>query len=187
LWGIILKRYCLVGVKGIGKTTLIDAIRVSVPNVEFIIGSIVLKELVGENFSNFDYFSDEEKEFYRKKAIQFFDNKQKISKKKILIDGHVTLYNPKKDLIELVFTKEDSEFYTDLVLYDTNVEIIYNRRKNDHLKKRIIDKEIIEKEILTERKEAEIMAQKFGMKFHIIDGRNFDKAKSQFITILNEE
>lgn len=182
-----MKRYCLVGVKGIGKTTLIDAIKSSVPNVEFIIGSTVLKELVGEKFSNFDYFSVEEKEFYRKKAIQFFENKQKSSQKKILIDGHVTLYNPKNGMVEVVFTKEDSEFYTDLILYDTNVEIIYNRRKNDYLKKRIIDKEIIEKEILSERRESKNMAQKFGMKFHIIDGRNFDKAKSQFITILNEE
>jgi len=174
-------------VKGIGKSTLVSAVKNQLNNFEFIVGSEILHDLVGEDFKNFDYFTEEKKQYYRQEAILKFTAIQESTKKHIVIDGHIILYNPKTKNIDIVFSKEDAEFHTDIVLYEANTDTIYNRRKNDLKKKRILDKEIIDMEIVSEKQEAYKIVEKYNLNFYIIDGNNFEKAQTQFISILRGE
>ena len=181
----MLKRYCLIGVKGIGKTTLIDAIRNRVTNVEFIIGSEILRKIVGTEFQNFDAFPEEKKEFFRKEGIKEFKKIQKKTGKDILVDGHVILYNPIIDKIEIVFTKDDSELYSDIILYETSAETVFDRRSKDTKKKRILDIDIIKEEINEEKKNALLISNEYNIVFHTINGNNFNLAQEQLIKILS--
>jgi len=162
-----MKRYCLIGIKGIGKTTLVKSI-MPISNTDYFIGSDILKNLVGPEFENFDYFPEEKKQKYRKKAIEYLWKIQEKNKKNILIDGHVTLLNPKTRIIEPVFTELDCNFYTDLILLEAPIEEILKRRKNDNRKKRIIDIELIRKELTAERHEAERLSNKYGINIHYV-------------------
>ena len=49
------RRICLVGVRGVGKTTLIRKVIDSLPTVDYIVGSAVLRELAGAEFQRFDH------------------------------------------------------------------------------------------------------------------------------------
>ena len=50
-----LRRVCLVGVRGVGKTTLIRSLLPQLPHVDYIVGSAVLRELAGADFARFDH------------------------------------------------------------------------------------------------------------------------------------
>ena len=89
-----MRRYCLIGIKGIGKTTLIKKILEEIPNIDYLIGSQILRQLVGVRFDNFDYFPEAERQKYREKAIEYMIARQNEIQKDILVDGHTTLYNP---------------------------------------------------------------------------------------------
>ncbi|MHA1427458.1 MAG: AAA family ATPase [Candidatus Helarchaeota archaeon] len=178
-----MKRYCLIGVKGIGKTTLIKSI-LPLPNIECYIGSQILRVLVGQNFNQFDYFSEERKEFFRKAAIQFLWDRQEQTRKNILIDGHVTLYNPKIGDIEAIFTQLDCEFYTDLILIDASVDLVLERRKRDS-KKRILERDLILQELEAERTEANRLKEQYGMKIHYILDDGTENTRNKLIAILS--
>ena len=181
-----MRRYCLIGAKGIGKTTLFESIRDRINNVEFIIGSNVLRHLVGKDFHKFDSFPENQKEYFRKEAIKTLKRIQEETKKDLLVDGHVVLYNPTSSKVEIVFTNDDIEFFTDLILYETSSAIILERRKKDTNKKRILDINIIEMEIAEEKRNALLISKKYNISFHVIDGNDFKRAQSQLLKILTD-
>ena len=181
-----MRRYCLIGPKGIGKTTLFESIRDRVNNVEFIIGSNVLRNLVGEDFHKFDSFPENQKEYFRKEAIKSLKRVQEETGKDLLVDGHVILYNSTTNKIEIVFTNDDIEFFTDLILYETSSAIVLERRKKDTNKKRILDINIIEMEIAEEKRNALFISKKYNISFHVIDGNDFKRAQSQLLKILTD-
>ena len=182
-----MKRYCLIGVKGIGKTTLIKSILEKIPHIDYLIGSQILRQLVGAKFKDFDYFPEDEKQFYRKQAIKFMIDRQKKTKKDILVDGHTSLFNPKLNEPENVFTELDCKFFTDLILYEENTMTILKRRKKDLQKNRIKDISIIKKELAFERSNAHNIAKSYGMKMHYLNGNDSDDLKIKLINILKGE
>ncbi|MHA1758141.1 MAG: AAA family ATPase [Promethearchaeota archaeon] len=180
-----MKRYCLVGIKGVGKTTLLRSV-LPLPNIEYYTGSQILKKLVGKDFYKFDYFSNERKEYFRKKAIQFLWDRQSQNGKDILIDGHVTLFNPKTEKIERIFTESDCEFYTDLILLEAPINLVLIRRIND-LKKRITNRDYIKQELIAERNEVNRLKKEFGMVVHYIyDDDETENTRNSLISIILE-
>lgn len=185
-----MKRICLVGVKGIGKTYLIYSILDKIPNIDFIIGSDVLKILVSDDerdFSLFDNFPEDLKQTYRENTINYMIQRQKEIKKDILVDGHTTLFNPNTDTVQNVFTDMDCRFYSHLILYETSLDNVLNRRREDLSKNRILDPKIIEEEMKMERKNAEKISKKYGI--HLIsmnelDYNSYEDLKKELISIL---
>ncbi len=182
-----MRRYCLIGIKGIGKTTLIKAILEEIPNIDYLIGSQILRQLVGPRFDNFDYFSEEEKQKYREKAIEYMTKKQNETQKDILVDGHTTLYNPISKEPENVFTELDCQFFTNLILYEVNALTVLERRKSDSFKKRILNLSIIKREISFERENSENIAKKYGMQMHYLDEGSQNNLNIEIIKILKGE
>lgn len=174
-----MKRYCLVGVKGIGKTTLITSILNDAPTLEYVTGSSILRKLVGaERFQYFDNFPDNEKAQYRKQAIKYLEEMQLKEHKSIIVDGHVSLYNSASGKVDNVFTDLDINFYTDIILYDAQKETVLERRKNDKKKTRILEMDIIEKELIAEREEAIRICRDYNKNFyHLKDWSGYDIRK----------
>ncbi len=182
-----LRRYCLIGIKGIGKTTLIKTILEEIINIDYLIGSQILRELVGPRFDNFDYFPEKEKQNYREKAIKYMIKRQNETQKDILVDGHTTLYNPINTEPENVFTELDCKFFTDLILYEANALTVLERRKSDSLKERILDLSIIKKELSFERENSEKIAKKYEMQMHYLNEDFLNNLNIELIKILKGE
>jgi len=163
-----MKRYCLIGIKGIGKTSLIKSILPEISHIDYLIGSSILRDLVGPNFNNFDYFPEDTKQYYREQSILYMIERQKMNKKNILVDGHTSLYNPKTKKAEGVFTELDCKFFTDFILFEARPEVILERRKKDVKKERILDIEIIKQELKVEREESHKISDMYDIKMHYL-------------------
>ncbi len=184
-----LRRFCLIGVKGIGKTTLIRSILADIPKVDYLIGSQVLRELVGPEFDQFDTFPEEEKQMYRELAISWMEERQKKTRKTILVDGHTTLFNPNVGRVEGVFTELDCKFFTDFILFEATPETILERRKNDPSKHRNLDIRLILEELAAERSESHKIAKRYGQKIQYLyeDGSNQQDLREKLVKILRGE
>jgi hypothetical protein len=68
--------------------------RLGYSNIDYLVGSEILRQLVGLDFTHFDQYSDEKKKHFREQAINYMVERQKKTNKDILVDGHSTLYNP---------------------------------------------------------------------------------------------
>ncbi len=183
-----MRRICLIGIKGIGKTTLIKSVLDKFSNIDYLIGSQILRELVGPTFDRFDYFPEDKKKFFREKAIEYMLNRQQEIQKDVLVDGHTTLYNPIKKKPENVFTQLDCSFFTDLILLEVNALNVLERRKNDLNKKRITDLSIIKEELAFERTNSKRIAKEYGMQiFYLKEGVQTDLKKSLLKILQGEE
>ncbi len=164
-----LRRFCFTGVRGTGKTSLLNKVKPQNPEVHCISGSDVLREIMGgEAYSGFEFLPEEEKYAYRLKINKRLNKIQLDTDKHLLVDSHLTVYNLKTGDIDNIFTHRDYEFYTDLVLLDSTPEIVYQHRIKDSKKKRIVDLEIIERELGVERETAFQVAKEHGINLHII-------------------
>ncbi|MCQ1535390.1 AAA family ATPase [Methanosarcina sp. KYL-1] len=164
-----LRRFCFTGIRGTGKTSLLNKVKPQNPEVHCISGSDVLREIMGEEaYSGFEFLPEEEKYAYRLKINERLNKIQISTGKHLLVDSHLTVYNLKTGYIDNIFTHRDYEFYTDLVLLDSTPEKVYQYRIKDTRKKRIVDQEIIEKELGFERETAYTVAEEHGINLHII-------------------
>lgn len=164
-----LRRYCFTGVRGVGKSTVIDRIISNVPEIQFVSGSDILQEMMGENYKKFEYLPENEKYELRIKLNDILCEIQKKTKMDMVVDSHVTVFNLKTKVIDTIFTQKDIAFYTDLILLDSNPEKVYCHRRKDVEKKRIIDLETIKNELEIERREAIRLSEKYGINLHIVE------------------
>ncbi len=174
---------CLIGVKGIGKTYLINRLKKVDDNFLYYTGSSMIREVVGEEFSNFDAFTQEKKEMFRDLVIKRFEEIQKETGMNLVIDGHMILYNIHKRTIESVVRKSDIDFYDHYILLHPTPELVYQRRVGDKLKQRIIDIEIIKQEIKEEKEKAEEICAEYNKTLDVINlpMENADKKLLQII------
>ncbi|MDY0385975.1 MAG: AAA family ATPase [Methanolobus sp.] len=163
-----LRRFCFTGVRGVGKSTIINRIRSRIPDIKFVSGSNLLHEMMGEDYRNFEYLPEEEKYALRIKLNCLLQARQKDEAYDLVVDSHLTVFNLKTHVIDTIFTEKDFAFYTDIILLDSYPEKIHDHRIRDLSKKRIIDKEIIAKELDFERRIASEISEKYGIKLHVI-------------------
>ncbi len=166
---MIMGNICLIGVKGIGKTYLINRLKKVDDSFLYFTGSSMIRKVVGEEFPNFDAFTQERKEIFRDIVIKRFEEIQKRKGKNLVIDGHMTLYNIHKKTIESVVRKSDIDFYDHYILLHPTPELVYQRRLGDKLKQRILDREIIRQEIRREKEKVEEICAEYNKTLDVID------------------
>ena len=110
-----LRRICLVGVRGVGKSTLVRRVIPRVPYIDHIVGSAVLRELVGPEFARFDHLPPRVKQRYRESAIDWMKRRQTQTGRHILCDGHTSLLDESTGVVGSVFTDRDGTFFHELV------------------------------------------------------------------------
>ena len=178
----VLRRFCFTGVRGVGKSTIINRIQSHVPGIKFVSGSDLLHDMMGEGYKHFEYLPEAEKYDLRIKLNSLLQSIQKDAAKDLVVDSHLTVFNLKTHVIDTIFTEKDLEFYTDIILLDSYPEKIYDHRARDTSKKRIVETEIIAKELDTERQEAFRVASEYDIRLHVIDMG--DEADEKMISVL---
>lgn len=179
------RRICLVGVRGVGKTTLVRSVLPQVPLVDHIVGSSVLRLLAGEKFNNFDHLPAEVKEEYRRQAIAWMEDHQAREGKTILCDGHTSLLDESTGLVGAVFTERDCRFFRELVLVEAPLEVILARRAGDGSKRRSLDPAVVAAELRAERETAERIAGEWGMKLHRLPPNTDARASELLVELLS--
>ncbi|MBP1908317.1 ATP-binding protein [Methanolobus bombayensis] len=163
------RRFCFTGVRGVGKSTVINRIRSSVPDIKFISGSDLLYEMMGENYKHFEYLPEAEKYALRIKLNSLLQAIQKDTSKDLVVDSHLTVFNLKTHAIDTIFTEKDFDFYTDIILLDSYPERILDHRQRDTEKERITNLDVICKELDFERQKAAEISNKYGIRLHVVE------------------
>lgn len=161
-----LRRICLVGVRGVGKTTLVRAVIDTLPNVDHIVGSAVLRELAGPDFARFDHLPPAVKHDYRVAAITWMEAHQARLGRHILCDGHTSLLDESSGRVGPVFTERDCTFFRELILLSAPVDVVLARRHADPVKRRSLDPTVIAAEIAGEHDTSHELATRWHMQLH---------------------
>ncbi|KGK99658.1 hypothetical protein LI82_00065 [Methanococcoides methylutens] len=164
-----LRRICFTGVRGVGKSTVLEEIDKQSINMCFASGSGMLQDIMGEAYAHFEFLPENEKYAYRLEIREKLQRIQEIHKRDLLIDSHLTVYNLKTGDIDVIFTHMDYKFYTDIILLDSYPERIQDHRQRDTKKKRVTDLEIIRWELDFERQKAAEIAKKYGIRFNVVE------------------
>ena len=178
------RRICLVGVRGVGKTTLVRSVLPEVPRVDHIVGSSVLRLLAGEDFNRFDHLPPEVKDEYRRHAIAWMEDHQAREGKTILCDGHTSLLDESTGMVGAVFTERDCRFFQELVLVEAPLDVVLARRAGDASKRRSLDPAVVAAELLAERETAARIAVEWGMKLHCLPPNTDARASELLVEIL---
>ena len=164
----VLRRICLVGVRGVGKTTLIRSVIEALPQVDYVVGSAVLRELAGADFARFDHLPPAVKEQYRHNAIRWMEERQARSGKHILCDGHTSLLDESTGTVGTVFTERDCRFFHEILLLEAPVDVVLAHRRGDASKRRSLDPEVISAELSAERASSRLIAEQWGISLHVL-------------------
>lgn len=179
-----LRRICLVGVRGVGKSTLVRAVAPELPTVDHVVGSAVLRELAGPDFARFDHLPPHVKHDYRVSAIEWMVRRQSERRRHILCDGHTSLLDESSGLVGPVFTEADCRFFRELVLMDATVDIVLERRQGDPSRRRSQDPSVVAEELAGERTTSERIAREWGMLLHRLPVGDDGRIRDTFREIL---
>ena len=179
-----LRRICLVGVRGVGKTTLIRSVVNRLPDIDYIVGSAVLRELAGADFARFDHLPPEVKEQYRHDAITWMQERQARVGKHILCDGHTALLDESTGKVGMVFTERDRGFFREIVLLEAPVEVILAHRQGDTSKIRSLDPHVIAAEVSAEGACSRLIAEESSMQLHHLTLCNDGAAALRLVELL---
>lgn len=160
------RRICLVGVRGVGKTTLIRSVIDELPHVDYIVGSAVLRELAGADFARFDHLPPAVKQRYREGAIAWMEERQRRTGKHVLCDGHTSLLDESTGAVGPVFTDRDCNFFRELILLEAPIDVVLDRRRADPSKRRSLVPETVAAELLGEREFSRRLAELWDMRLH---------------------
>lgn len=178
------RRICLVGVRGVGKTTLIRSVIEEVPRVDYIVGSAVLRELAGDDFARFDHLAPLVKQRYREDAIAWMEERQCRIGKHILCDGHTSLLDESTGAVGPVFTDRDCGFFRELILLEAPLDVVLERRRADPSKRRSLAPETVAAELLGERDTSRRLAELWDMRLHQLPPNTDPGARRLLLEIL---
>ena len=160
------RRICLVGVRGVGKTTLIRSVIDELTWVDHLVGSTILRGLAGEDFARFDHLPPAVKQGYREEAIRWMERRQAREDRCILCDGHTSLLDESTGVVGPVFTELDCRFFRELILLEAPADVVLAHRSADPTKRRSLYPQVIQAEILGERASCQRIAHEWGMALH---------------------
>jgi adenylate kinase len=170
-----MRRVCLVGVRGVGKTTLLRRVLPNLEPWEHIVGSRVLRELVGADFSNFDALPEPVKTDYRRQAIAWMEAHQSRTGLNLLCDGHTTLIDLDGG-VEQVFTDEDCRFFRELILLEAPAAVVLERRRLDRKPRRPRTLAQVQAELDGERGCCRRLARQWGLTLHELPPNDLEQA-----------
>jgi predicted AAA+ superfamily ATPase len=98
------RRICFTGIRGTGKTTLVETVKQQNPDIYFMSGSDILQKLMGKSYSQFEFLPENDKYAYRLKVNQILCETQRENQTDLLVDSHLTVLNLKNGGIDTIFT-----------------------------------------------------------------------------------
>ncbi|PYI36388.1 uracil phosphoribosyltransferase [Aspergillus indologenus CBS 114.80] len=127
----------LYGVSGVGKTLLLNRLRRELGDELFTYheGSAVISGVVPGGLEAFQSLEKEEKNFWRKRAIESIRESSIKSGKTAIVTGHMILCS-EKGTHEIVHTDSDLEVFSHILYLDEPADVVWSRRQQDTTKKR---------------------------------------------------
>lgn len=124
---------CVVGVPGIGKSTLLHSYAGARPEAaRHVVGSSIVKAVIAPaTVRDLDGYAPERQESVRAEAIRRLGGIRRGFPGALLVDGHITLRNRVSRSVELVFTQADERFYDALVLLHGDATVVHAQRGRD--------------------------------------------------------
>ncbi|KAI9760035.1 MAG: hypothetical protein M1835_000253 [Candelina submexicana] len=126
------------GVQGSGKTFLLNQLKDRFEGKPFAFydGSQVIGSVVDGGLDAFREMEEQEKEYWRSRAIEDVARNCAKSGKVAVIAGHYMLWNEKNESKNIVCTQKDLDTYTHMIYLNVPAEVIDQQRRNDSRKDR---------------------------------------------------
>lgn len=147
------RRICIIGARGVGKSSLVKAALPRLDGWVHLIGSEILRSLLPAGQAMADLDNPQRRHFRHLAAAEML--RQDLSGKTGLIcEGHCALYSERTGVTEEVFTPTDDALFTEIIELTAPAEEVLRRRRRDHLKPRPLTIQAIEAEIMAEHQAA---------------------------------
>jgi len=185
------RRICIIGARGVGKSTALKKILPDLPGWQHVIGSTILKDnldRVGlESMSGLDKVT---KDVIRQYASEEMVRLASNGCSGFICEGHAALLSEDtkpwwlrafeasraivtrkrpKHKIESAFTELDKAIFNEVILVEADAEVVRQRRANDKTKIRPLSLEAIEADIRAEREEAAKICRESGAALRVVD------------------
>lgn len=121
------------GISGCGKTTLINQLKGTLGEDQFIYfdGSTAIDRVVQGGLPAFKVMSGDEQKVWREKAIMQLTEDCRESGKNGVVAGHAILWAQGEQLPNYIDTPADWESYTHLIYLDISADQVYKQRAGD--------------------------------------------------------
>jgi adenylate kinase len=157
------RRVCIVGARGVGKSSLVKAALPRLDGWVHLIGSEILSSLLpeGQTTAALDPL---QRRNYRHIAAAFMLKQDLAGKTGLLCEGHCALYSDRTGTAEEVFTEADDALFTEIIELIAPADEVLRRRQRDQLKPRPLTLQAIEAEIFAEHQAARNACLRSGCK-----------------------
>lgn len=157
------RRVCIIGARGVGKSSLVKAALPRLNGWVHLIGSEILNSLLPEG-QTMAALNPQQRRNYRHLAAAFMLKQDLAGKTGLLCEGHCALYSDLTGVAEEIFTEADDALFTEIIELIAPADEVLRRRHRDQLKKRPLTLEAIEAEIYAEHQAARKACLRNGCK-----------------------
>jgi adenylate kinase len=157
------RRVCIIGARGVGKSSLVKAALPRLDGWAHVIGSEILRSLLPEGLVMAS-LDNQQRRHYRHLAAATMLRQDLTGKTGLLCEGHCALYSERTGSVEEVFTQTDDALFTEIIELLAPAEEVLRRRQRDPLKVRPLSLQAIKAEILAEHQAARAACLRSGCK-----------------------
>jgi adenylate kinase len=161
------RRICIIGARGVGKSSLVKAALPRLDGWVHLIGSEILRSLLPEG-QTMAALDNQQRRNYRHLAAALMLRQDLTGKTGLLCEGHCALYSDRTGITEEVFTPTDDALFTELIELVAPAEEVLRRRQRDLQKARPLSMQAIEAEIAAEHQAARSACLRAGGKLTIL-------------------
>ena len=164
---------CVVGVPGVGKSTLLaDHVSSHPGGARHVVGSSVVKAIIApDSVRDMDGYPVAKQSAVRAEAVRRLRMLRDEGDGPLLVDGHITLRNRVSGELELVFTPADETFYDGLVLLTSDPASVSTQREGDVRVRATERADVILAHLAAERAGAVEVARRSGIPLLVIEAQ----------------
>ncbi|MCA9546377.1 MAG: AAA family ATPase [Myxococcales bacterium] len=176
---------CLVGVPGVGKSTLLHAVTQDTPH-EHVVGSSVVKAVLApKTVADLDRMPPAAQAKVRHAAIARLAERRARCAGVLLVDGHCVLRDRHTGRLRVVFTEADRRFYDALVHLDGAAARVAAQIAGDPTRARHgVSATELEAHLLAERNAAAAQAERMGVPFLRIEAEGRGARQAALLAFL---
>ncbi|RDA86961.1 hypothetical protein CP532_6729 [Ophiocordyceps camponoti-leonardi (nom. inval.)] len=165
------------GLPGAGKSFLLNSLKLELDPRDFVFyeGSDKISSLVPGRLKAFQAFKNEEKDFWRERAIDEISRESAYLGKAAVVTGHYMFWGDDTER-SVAWTRHDSETYTHIVYLAVTAARISQQRRDDRLRSRpAISNDMIQKWQEAELSQLSEMCRRHGILFTLISEESLSR------------
>lgn len=177
---------CVVGVPGVGKSTLLARYAEAHPGeARHVVGSSIVKAVIApDSVRDLDGYPLTRQEAVRAEAIDRLRRVRDEVPGFLLVDGHITLRSRANGQLQRVFTTADETFYDAIVLLTSTPELVLSQRARDTRSREPESHDAIQEHLRAERAGAEEVCKRASLPLLLIEAEGLEnrmQSMAQFL------